>query len=62
MVVAPGRDQRAGMTQIGEQVLVQTFVPQRPVEALHEPVLHRFAQHDGMPLDLTILLPFQDGI
>lgn len=62
VVVAPCRDQVAGMAQTGEQVLVQAFVPQAAVEALNEAVLHGFAGRDVVPFDLPVLLPCQDRV
>ena len=62
VVVAPCRDQVAGVAQAGEQVLVQAFIPQTTVEALDEAVLHRFAGRDVVPFDLPVLLPCQDRI
>jgi len=60
VVVAPGPDQMAGMAQVSKQVLVEALVHQTAVGALHEAVLHRLAGRDVVPLDLTLLLPFQD--
>ena len=62
VVVAPCRNQMAGMAQCREQVFVEAFIPQASVEALHEAVLHRFARRDVMPFDLAILLPIQHGV
>lgn len=62
VVVAPCRDQMSGVAHGGEQVLVQAFIPQAAVEALHEAVLHRVAGRDVVPFDCAILLPFQDRV
>ena len=62
VVVAPCRDQLAGMSQAGEQVLVEAFVPQSTVEALDKAVLHGPARRDVVPFDLPVLLPSQDRI
>ena len=62
IVGAPSRDQFSGMAQVGEQVLVQALVPQAAVEAFHEAVLHRLSRSNVVPLDLAILLPFQNGV
>ena len=62
VVVAPCRNQMAGMAQCGKQVFVEAFVPQAAVAALHEAVLHRLAWCNVMPFHLAILLPFQDGV
>ncbi len=50
------------MAQAVEQVLVQQLVPHSSVEAFDEAVLHGLARRDIVPLDLPVLLPFQDGI
>ena len=62
VVVAPCRNQLAGMAQPGEEVLVQAFVAEPAVEALHEAVLHGLARRDVVPLDMALLLPLQDGV
>jgi hypothetical protein len=62
VVVAPCRNQLAGMAQPDEEVLVQAFVPEPAVEALHEAVLHGLARRDVVPLDMALLLPLQDGV
>lgn len=62
VVVAPGGDQGPGMAQVGEQVLVEALVPQAAVEAFDEPVLHRLAGRDVVPLDPALLLPLQDRV
>ena len=62
VVVAPCRDQMAGMAQGREQVLVKAFIPKAAIEALDKAVLHRFPRRDVMPFDPTILLPFEDGV
>ena len=62
VVVAPCRNQMAGMAQGWEQVLVQALVPQTAVEAFHEAVLHRLARRDVVPFDLAVLLPFEHGV
>ena len=61
-VCAPCRHQIAGMAQAVEQMLVQAFVAHAAIEAFHEPVLHRFARCDVVPVDLAIFLPFEDRI
>lgn len=62
VVVAPCRNQMAGMAQAGEEVLVQAFVPQAAIEALDQAVLHRFSWRDVMPLHPSILRPFEHGV
>ena len=62
VVVAPCRNQMAGMAQGWEQVLVQALIPQSSVEALHEAVLHRLTRRDVVPFDLAVLLPFEHGV
>ena len=55
----PGSDQVAGMGDVAEQGLVQKLVPHPAVEAFDEPVLHRLARRNVMPLNLTGGLPRQ---
>ena len=50
------------MTEVVEQVFVQAFVTHPAVEAFDEPVLHWLAGRDVMPVNLAVLLPFQDRI
>jgi hypothetical protein len=62
VVVAPCRDQMAGMAQGREQVLVKAFIPKAAIEALDKAVLHRLSRRDVMPLDLAIFLPLEHRI
>ncbi len=62
VVTAPCRNQAASMAQGIEEVLIQTFISQPPIEALHEAVLHRFAGSNLVPLNLAVLLPLEDRI
>src|SRR4051812_43249941 len=62
IVVPPVVDDLAGMAVAGEQVLVEAFVSEPPIEAFHEAVLHGFPRRDVMPFDAAILLPSEDGI
>ena len=48
--------------QAAEQVLVQALVAEPSVEALHEPVLLRFAWRDVVPQHRVRLLPAQDRV
>lgn len=61
-VCAPCRHQIAGMAQAVEKMFVQAFVAQSAIEALDEPVLHRFAWSDVVPVNLAVFLPFQDCV
>ena len=61
-VVAPRCDQTAGMTQVVEQVFVQTLIPHPAVEAFHKTVLHGLTGPDVMPVNLAVFLPLQDRI
>ena len=38
VVVSPRRNEAAGMAQVGEQVLVEAFVPEAAIEALDKAV------------------------
>lgn len=62
VVDPPCLDDPAGVFQAGEQMLVEALVPQPPVEALHEAVLHRLAGLDVMPFDAAFLLPYEHGV
>ena len=59
---APCSDQLAGMAQVDEQVLIQTFISHASVEAFDEAVLHWLPRRDVMPVDFAIFLPFLDRI
>jgi hypothetical protein len=61
-VGTPRSDQLAGMAQVVEQVLVQTFIAHPPVEAFHKSVLYRPSRRDVVPVNLAVFLPFQDRI
>ena len=50
------------MAQAVEQVLVEQFIAHAAVEAFNEAILHRLARRDVVPVDLAVLLPFQDGV
>jgi hypothetical protein len=58
VITAPCRDQAASMSQGIKDVLIQAFVPEAPVEAFHNAILHRFFGGNAMLLDLAVLLPF----
>lgn len=61
-VVAPGCDEIACMAHVVEQVLVQTFISHAPIETFYEPILHRLAGCDVMPVNLPVFLLLQDRI
>lgn len=42
------------MAQAIEEVFVQQFVPHPAIERFNEPILHRLARRDAMPLDQKI--------
>ncbi len=46
VVLLPDCDLGAGVGQCREQNLVQELVPEPPVEALDEPILHGLARRD----------------
>ena len=60
IVVPPGGEHRPGLSQAGEDRLVQALIPESRVEALDKPVLLRLARRDVVPLDLAFLRPAQD--
>lgn len=51
VVCGPGADGRPGVGHVPEHGFIQKLIAHAAVEALHEPVLHRFARGDVMPLD-----------
>lgn len=57
VVDPPVFDNLPGMSIVGEQVLIQAFIPQPAVEAFHEDVLHWLARCDVVPFDPDVLLP-----
>jgi hypothetical protein len=62
VVVEVDSPQIAGMAEAVEQMFVQAFVANPPVEALYEPVLHWLTRGDVVPVNLAVLLPLQDRI
>ena len=62
VVVAPCRNQMAGMAQGREQVLVEALIAEPTVEALNQAILHGLARRNVVPFDLAILLPCEHGI
>jgi len=59
IVDSPFLNDLTGMAITAEQVLVEALVPQPPVKAFDEAVLHRLARRDVVPVDAMVLLPFQ---
>ena len=62
VVDPPCLDDPAGCCEASEQMLVQAFIPEPPVEAFHEPVLLRLARRDVVPQHPRLLLPAQDRV
>lgn len=62
VVDPPYLDDPACRSQASEQVLVQAFVLEAPVEALHKPVLLKLARRDVVPQHAWLLLPAQDRV
>lgn len=61
VVVRPPRLKNLpGMAQGGEQGLVEAFVPQPAIEALHEGVLLRLSQRDILPFHADGLAPLKN--
>ena len=60
VVVLPERQLNAGMTNAGEQGLVEAFIPELAVEALNECVLGWLARRDVVPVNRAVLAPVQD--
>ena len=53
VVDPPCFDDASGLTEVREEVLVETFVAQPAVEGLDEAVLRGFAWRDIVPADLS---------
>jgi hypothetical protein len=62
VVDPPVFDNLPCLVEVAEHVLVEAFVAQAAVEALHKAILHRFARRDVVPFDGVLLLPSQNGI
>ena len=60
VVVPPGFQFLTGMSEAGEDRLVQELVAQASIEALDEPVLVGLARCDVVPLNVALLRPAQD--
>lgn len=54
VVCGPGPDCGSGMGHVAEHGLIQKLIAHSAIEALHEPVLHRFAGGDVMPFDVAL--------
>ena len=53
----PCADQMPGMGEIPEQVFVQAFIPEPPIEGLAECVLRWLAGSDVVPVESPVLNP-----
>ena len=62
VVDPPFFDDLARLAEVREHVLVEVFVAEASVEALHEAILNRFARRDVVPFDGMPLLPSQDSV
>lgn len=62
VVTTPCCNQAASMAQGIEDMFIQAFIPEAFIKTLHEAVLHRFPRGNVVPLDLVVLLPFEDRI
>jgi hypothetical protein len=62
VVGPPTPEGNTGLGQRREQRLVQEFVPQAPIEAFDEGILHGFARRDVMLFDAGVISPSQDGV
>lgn len=63
IVVRPqALDDRTGVGEVAEQVLVEAFVTEPAVEALDEPVLLRIAWCDVVPQHRPFFLPGLDRV
>jgi len=48
--------------QAREEMLIEASVSQAAIEALNKAILHWLARRDVVPLNLSILLPFENGV
>lgn len=62
VVGSPVVDDRPSMADVAEQMLVEAFVPEPPVETLDEPVLLRLSRCDIVPQHRPLFLPGQDRV
>ena len=62
VVVSAFFDDGSGMVVAAEDMLVETFVSQPSVEALHKAVLHGLAGRDVVPFNVAVFLPGQHGV
>ena len=60
VVMPPGFQFLARMSEAGEDRLVQELVAQARIEAFDKPVLVRLSRRDVVPLDIALLRPAQD--
>ncbi len=58
----PCSDQMPGMGEIPEQVFVQAFIPEPPIEGLAESVLRWLAGRDVVPVESPVLNPREHGV
>ncbi len=62
VVASPLFNDFAGVAIAAEQMLVEAFVPEAPVKALDEAVLHGLSWRDVVPFHTVVLRPFQHGV
>ena len=58
----PCADQMPGMAEIPEQVFVQAFIPQPPIESLAESILRWLAGCDVVPVESPVLNPREHSV
>ena len=58
----PCADQMPGMGEIPEQVFVQAFIPEPPIEGLAECVLRWLAGSDVVPVESPVLNPLEHSV
>ena len=62
VVLSPGFGDSPGLLDASEPMLVETFVPEAPVEALKGAVLHRLPRLDGVVSGLGLLAPLVEHL
>ena len=60
-IVAPCRDFAPHLIKVDEQSIVEKLITHAVVEIFDDPVLHRLAGGDDVPVDLVGLAPGGDG-
>ena len=60
VIFVPFFKRRAGIAQCAKQRFIAAFIPRLAVEAFDESVLLWLARRDIVPINITLLNPFED--